>query len=357
MKALFRILLVLTVIVFIIYYTSDSIHESKPLEGPDVTSKIIPKTETDEMVNNPSQRPNDGMSTWIGKESSSFIKDFGKPDRFEPSAFGYEWWVYNNNPSTYMMVGVTDGIVTQVYIAGKDLNIAPFKIGETLDDIYRSTILESEVSVNIDDNVYMFSISDRDMTSRLLVQFSDVYAQLYLDEENESLQAVRFTDGKTLVLHQPYEMSFVGKLIQNTPPSSYLQSKINRANEQTVYDIVNLFREQYELPILQNDTTLSQLASSHSEDMMLENFLSHDSPKYGSLKERLKSEDVSYNAAAENIASAYYDGIEAAHGWLNSKDHRSVMLEEKFTKVGTGVFLNYYTQIFIESDEENNTTE
>lgn len=353
MRALFRILLIATVIVFIVYFTSDSIEESKPLEGPNASSKVIPKTKPSVMQNNSILRPTEGMSTWIGKESSKFEKKFGSPSLKEPSAFGYEWWVYNGSSPTFMMIGVEDDIITQVYIAGKDLDATPFTIGQTLDDIYRSTILDSEVSVTIDDNIYTFSISERDMTTRLLVQFEGVYGQLYMDEERGTLQAVRFTDGETLVLHQPYEMSFVGELITYTPPSSYLQETINEANEQTLVNIVNLIRENNDLPILTNDEQLSNIAHKHSEEMLSENFFSHDSPTSGSLKERLTADGIVYKAAAENIASDYYDGIEAAHGLLNSEDHRSVLLDEKFTNVGSGVFLNYYTQIFIEKDEDN----
>lgn len=353
MKALLRILLVVTVIVFFVYYTSDSIEESKPLEGPNATSKVIPKTEYDELQSNSVSRPTIGMSTWIGKKSSEFQKAFGKPTQHEPSAFGYEWWIYKKTSSKFMMVGVNEGIVTQVYIAGEDLQVDPFKIGQPLEEIYRSTILNPEVSVVLNKNIYTFALNDLDMRTRILVQFGDIYAQLYTDEEQQELRAIRFTDGKTLVLHKPYEMSFVGELLSPPTPSSYLQEKINSANEHILFDIVNLFREHYGLTKLKNHKQLSDLASMHSKDMMLKNYLSHDSPTYGSLKDRLEESGVLYKSAAENIASAYYDGIEAAHGSLNSEEHRSVMLDKKFSSVGSGVFLNYYTQILIENEDTN----
>lgn len=354
MKKLLRILLVVTIIVFVYYYTSDSIQESKPLEGPNATTKVIPKTDLSEMHSHSVSRPTIGMSTWIGKESSEFQKKFGKPNQFHSSAFGYEWWVYNAKSTEFMMVGVDEGVVTQVYIAGNELDASPFKIAQSMDDVYRTTILESEVSVTLGENVYTFALNDEDMRTRMLVQFDDVYAQLYVDGELNKLQAVRFTDGKTLVLHKPYEMSFVGELLLNDTPSSYMQTAIDQTNEQALFEIVNLFRIQYKLPILQNDAQLSQLAQNHSEDMMLNNYLSHDSPAYGSLKARLEQAGIIYSSAGENIASAYYDGIEAAHGWLNSEEHRNVMLNEEFTNMGSGVFLNYYTQIFIEKDQVEN---
>lgn len=351
MKVLIRILIIIGVIVFVFYYRANSILESKPLEGPN-TSNVIPKTESSPPIVNALSRPEAGLSTWIGKESGKLREKLGEPNRYETSAFDYEWWVYNN-PSTYMMVGVNNGIVTQVYIAGGDLDITPFKIGETLDDIYRTTILDSEVSVTLGENVYTFSMNEQDRTSRMLVQFEGLYAQLYMDEELDELQAVRFTDGETLVHHQPYEMAFVGELLDATLPSSYLQTRVDDANGRTLFELVNLFRMRNDLQAFSSDEELTRLAKGHSEEMLVENFFDHESPTFGTLKNRLETAEIEYDSVAENIAMAYYDGIEAAHGFLNSKDHRSVMLSKHFSKVGTGVFLDYYTQIFVKRDEEN----
>lgn len=338
-------------IVFFVYYTSDSIRESEPLEGPNVTSKVIPETNRAERQYSSVARPTLGMSTWIGEDSEDFQKKFGKPSGIEPSFFGYEWWIYNKTPSQFMMAGISEGKIVQLYIAGQDLDVTPYQINQSVEDIYRSTVIEPEVSVTLGENIYTFSVNDFDMRTRMLVQFEDVYAQLYINEEQSKLQAVRFTDGKTLVLHKPYEMSFIGQLVTNISPSPEMQQMINKANERTLFEIINLFRGQKKLPLLVNNLQLSALARSHSEDMMLGNYLSHDSPKYGNLKKRLEQAGMTYASAAENIANGYYDAIEAAHGWLNSEEHRTVMLDEKFMNVGSGVVLNYYTQILTENEE------
>ncbi len=41
------------------------------------------------------------------------------------------------------------------------------------------------------------------------------------------------------------------------------------------------------------------------------------------------------------------------HGWLNSKEHRKILLNDTYTHVGTGVYMNYYTQIFVEKNNRN----
>ncbi len=49
------------------------------------------------------------------------------------------------------------------------------------------------------------------------------------------------------------------------------------------------------------------------------------------------------------------------HGWTNSTEHRKVLLNDKYSQVGSGVFVDYYTQIYIEpaslkmdSEDSNN---
>ena len=59
----------------------------------------------------------------------------------------------------------------------------------------------------------------------------------------------------------------------------------------------------------------------------------------------------------ENLATDYFDAIEAMHGWLNSPEHRNVILNNKYTTVGSGVFLNYYTQILLESSSQGQDSE
>jgi len=69
------------------------------------------------------------------------------------------------------------------------------------------------------------------------------------------------------------------------------------------------------------------------------------------LSHRLDEAMIEHRKAAENIAFDYVDAIEAVHGWLNSSDHRSVLLNKDFTHLGTGSYGNYYTQDFIKASK------
>lgn len=357
MKALFRILFACAGIALIGFVFFNSPRENEPLKGPNANSNIIPKTELEQPVKDAVARPQKGLSTLIGKKVNAVLEQYGEPARKEPSSFGYEWWVYNSSAATFFMVGVQDGLVTQVYIAGDELDSSPFKIGQKRDDIYRMTVIDYEVAANVDDNIFIFSMNEEDMQTRLLIQFDGIFAQLYIDGETGELQGVRFTDSKTLVIHQPYEMIYQGELVTKAPPSSYLQQDINEASAAQLDDLINITRVHHDLAPLEINITLKDAAKMHSEEMKVQNFFSHESPTSGNLKKRLDKYGIQFNDVNENLATAYFDAIEAMHGWLNSPEHRKVILNDKYTLVGSGVYLNYYTQIFMEPSKDQRRNE
>ncbi|AJK89113.1 hypothetical protein D0439_18125 [Lysinibacillus fusiformis] len=348
MKALFRILMICGAIALIGFMFFNTPKENEPLEGPNTNSNIIPQTELKQPDIGAMTRPQTGISTLIGKGTQTVLEQYGEPGRKEPSSFGYDWWVYNKDVSTFFMIGVENNVVTQVYIAGQNINAFPFKVGQKRDEIYRMTIIDYEVAANVGDNIYIFSMNEEDMQTRLLIKFDGLYAQLYIDRETSELQGIRYTNSKTLVLHQPYEMSYQGELVRRTPPSSFLQQEIDRANAKQLDDLLNVTREHHGLPPVEMNESLENTARMHSEDMKVQNFLSHESPTYGDLKKRLQAQSIDYSDANENLATAYLDAIEAMHGWTNSPEHRKVLLNDKYSQVGSGVFVDYYTQIYIE---------
>lgn len=349
MRTLFRILIIATCIGILLYYTNDD-EQFLPLEGPHVTQPAIP---TEEIYINDYQDafsdPKQGISLLIGQSSEEILKLYGEPIRKDIAVHSNEWWIYQNGQ---LMISIENGQVNEVYTNRDQIDVSPYKIGQSIEDVYRMTMVDAEVSVTLGENVYMFAMSEQDMRNRLLVQFDTVYAQIYIDEAREVVAGIRFLDGEALVVHQPYEMQYMGNLVEHKVLSSNEQLELNKVGALQFYTLVNNFRQQYDLPLLRTFDKLNQLAMSHSEDMFLQQYMSHDSPTDGSLVQRLDVEGIVYKKASENIAMAYYDAIEAVHGLLNSEEHREELLSEHYNYVGTGVYYDYYTQIFIEQEED-----
>lgn len=348
MKSLFRILIVITACVVFYFITSNSNTTKEPLTGPNTTSKAIPKIENiEEGFEDALPRPTEGLSTLIGGNSKKIVSQFGVPNRKDKTIFGYEWWVYNENLSEIIMFGIEkDGTVSQIYTNSNVYDVTPYKIGDTLDEIYRKTIVNNEITAKIEDNIYTFIMTEEDMKTRILTKFDQVYAQLYMNSEDEKLNGIRFMNSETLIRHRPYEMTFVGKLITFPSIDSYLINERNVASSKQLIDLTNSFRQQNNLQMLISNYDLNLIAKNHSENLYITE-QTEESIKEESLKNRLDDQKVVYDKNVEIVATSYLDSIEAIHGFLNSTKHRKILLADDFTHVGAGVFMNYYTQIFI----------
>lgn len=350
MKDLLRIMIFLSVILIVFFYFDSSIEENDLLEAP-VTQDPLP---ADDLVENPLEveRPREGLSTYIGKPAEQWLEDYGNPTRMEPSAFGYEWWVYNESYSSYLMVGVKEEKIVQVYAAGAAAHVEPYTIGQMLDDLYRFTIVENEITVKYSDSIFTFNLGPEDLDRRLLIRFEEIYAQLYIDEEDRILEAVRFMDAETLVRHQPYDMMFTGDLLPVIKPSSTQQSAIDAANAKQIVDMTNVYRINHQLSPLTENVAASSLAQTHSENTAKKSFSSGQEVELESLNVRLNNAGINFEEAAENTAFQYFDAAEAVHGWINSAEHRNVLLSDRFGEIGVGVFGKYYTQIMLKPEEE-----
>ncbi|QTD42429.1 CAP-associated domain-containing protein [Sporosarcina sp. Te-1] len=351
MKVIWKIALLLVILLGLFYLMDTRVKENEPLESPvkHGTAIPVPEKELNSMVAG-AERPAKGLSVFVGHPADTLIKEYGDPDRVEPSAYGYDWWIYSEKP--LFMVGVSGDIVNQVFSADFQADMSPFTIGQDVNEVYRSTIIESEVDVQLGSNLYMFSLKSEDIANRALVKFEDLYAQVYVDEEDGKIEGIRFIDPETLVIHQPYDMEYSGEMITVVPPSASVQMEVDRAMERQVFELTNEYRKNHDRTELKSDYWLGVLAREHSKDMALENYFSNESPSTGTLSDRLKSSDIAHRKAGENIAFNYVDAIEAVHGWLNSPAHRQVLLDEDFTELGTGVYGKYYTQDFIQSDNK-----
>ncbi len=327
MKVLWKIIFLLIIVLLVFYIMDDRVKENKPLESPVKHGTAIPVPGTGDGLPLPqAARPESGLSLLVGKSVDSLFEQLGKPDRIEPSNYGYDWWIYNEDQE--LMVGVWDGKVNQVYTADLSSNIDPFEIGQDVQDIYRFTIVESEVTVQIGESIYTFTLNSDDVNNRLLIEYENVYAQLYIDGVDGKLEAIRFIDPITLILHQPYDMSYMGEIVSAERPSSSMQMEVDRAMERQIFGLTNLYRKNHGLNELLSDYDLAVVARKHSEDMALENYFSHESPVTGNLADRLKEAGIEHRKARENIAFNYVDAIEAVHGWLNSPAHRDVLLRK-----------------------------
>ncbi len=108
------------------------------------------------------------------------------------------------------------------------------------------------------------------------------------------------------------------------------------AAEQEMLRLVNEARAQNNVPALIIDKELCNVARIKSQDMIDNNYFSHNSPTYGSPFDMMKDFGVEYVRAGENIAGNR-NTANAHNALMNSPGHRKNILSADFTHIGLGI--------------------
>ena len=123
------------------------------------------------------------------------------------------------------------------------------------------------------------------------------------------------------------------------------------ADEKEVFDLINAKRIANGLAALKIDDELQNIARVKAQDMVNNNYFSHNSPTYGSPFDMIKSYGISYKTAGENIAGNSSNSA-AVNAWMDSEGHRANILNSSFNYTGIGIvssprYGKIYVQMFI----------
>ena len=134
----------------------------------------------------------------------------------------------------------------------------------------------------------------------------------------------------------------------NTSGGNTIASNNMNQDEQEVFNLINKQRTNNGLTALKIDNEVQKVAKIKAEDMVTNNYFSHQSPTYGSPFDMLKSFKISYRSAGENIA-ANSSNSGAVNAWMNSSGHRANILSSNYNYTGIGVVSNpKYGKIYVQ---------
>ncbi len=108
------------------------------------------------------------------------------------------------------------------------------------------------------------------------------------------------------------------------------------SDETTLLSIINEKRTKNNLPHLEIDESLQNVAKLKANDLVQNNYFSHISPTYGTPFEMLKSNNISYKTASENIAGNS-DIKSAFDAWISSESHKANILSNEYNYTGIAV--------------------
>lgn len=100
--------------------------------------------------------------------------------------------------------------------------------------------------------------------------------------------------------------------------------------------LINQERSNNGLTELKFDSELQKVAQIKAQDLVDNNYFSHNSPTYGSPFDMMKSFGITYKAAGENIAgNPSLQG--AVTAWMNSEGHKENILSNAYNYTGIGI--------------------
>ena len=108
------------------------------------------------------------------------------------------------------------------------------------------------------------------------------------------------------------------------------------SNEIMIAHFINAYRAVYNLPPLDYDDSLADIARYHSENMSEARILDHDL-NGESPSDRLVKFKYNYTSYAENIAKNQYNIILTVCDWISSDGHRKNLLTKGISKMGVGI--------------------
>lgn len=117
------------------------------------------------------------------------------------------------------------------------------------------------------------------------------------------------------------------------PPG--IRLTVDEEAEEHLLDLVNRERAERGLRPLLLDPTIVPVARAHSRDMFERSYFAHMNPDGEEPFDRLRSGEVRFRVAGENLALA--PTVERAHaGLMNSPGHRENILRPEFGRIGIG---------------------
>lgn len=200
----------------------------------------------------------DGGNIKIGSNVESVIDTFGEPSRKDRSDYDFEWYVYNGEPSHFMMVGVKEDRVCAFFSNGSD-----------------------------------FSFGD--------LESGDDYLLAYKYTENSDFRIFKNSDGQIdAVLYNPYIKSDVSVTNDAYLRSCELVDMINANRAKNGTELLHIRDELY-------STAESMVSQPKYRELALDASLSHTSD--GALHEAGYDIFEIYKTLIENDCDCFDEGI------------------------------------------------
>lgn len=253
----------------------------------------------------------------------------GTQKRITSNEYGTKWYTYyNDDYSNFMMVSYIKNRVNAMY-TNQNLISSKSKIKyATPKNVVRKRL--GDPIQYIDKGRYRFGVKNNEYD---VFHKDHIYTTVFYDKHEQN--------GVTSLLQ-------VSENMENRLRGQYGRptKSLGKSFEEQDFDLVNSERKQRGLNTLKYSSEISNTARKHSEDMSQNNYFDHTDLKGRSPFDRMKEDNIEFNAAGENLAYGQVNSIYAHEGLMNSLGHRKNILNTHYQNLGVGVDYNKENQPF-----------
>lgn len=247
----------------------------------------------------------------LGETLIKVLSKLGEPSRIDQNEFGTQRYVFANKYENFVMVGIKDNKVVEIYTNAASLGYEAITSKATYGtmkfDKYKT--YSSEKAVYQTDK-YVFTV------------FFDS-----LDSQKVDAVYLRSSD--------------------LTQVSNFYSTNNEAYVEMELFDIINASRVKNGLPAYSRNNYSDVVAKAHSTEMQSLFRSDYNSRKGLTPFQRMDKAGIKYSLAAENIfTDTSGDAIEIYGWWMSNVSTRSNILSADFTDIGIGCVGSSYKKIF-----------
>ena len=253
----------------------------------------------------------DNVTINLGENLITVLSKLGEPSRIDKNEFGTQRYVFANNYKNFVMVGIRDSKVIEIYTNAASLGYGTITSKTTYGtmkfDKYKTYSSEKAV----------------DQTDKYI-------CTIFFDSlDGQKVDAVYLRSSDLTQVNNFYGVDY----------ETYIEVEL--------FDIINASRVKNGLQAYSRNIYSDVVAKAHSTEM--KSVLRSD---YNSLKgltpfQRMDKAGIKYSLAAENIfTETSGDAIEIYGWWMSNVSTRSNLLSADFTDIGIGCVGSNYKKIF-----------
>ena len=118
-----------------------------------------------------------------------------------------QWWFYGETHRDYFQVYVRNNQVESIFVLGDELGLAPFEIGQSLNEVSEISTIYSNFSFVFNNQTYVMELSEKDMNYQPLMAFdNNVFVILHMSKETGEVVGLRYLSQQMLLELQPYQL-------------------------------------------------------------------------------------------------------------------------------------------------------